>query len=48
MFEDAGYAIEEIKRHIRASKSRRLINKLLLGRLEHLLTEQYMIKARLN
>lgn len=48
MFRNAGYAIEEEKRHIRGSKSKKLLNKLLLGKIEHLLTEQYVIKARLN
>lgn len=48
MFKDAGYLIEEEKRYIRASKSKKILNKILLGRMEHLLTEQYIIKARLK
>lgn len=48
MFKDAGYAIEEEKRYIRASKSKKLLNKLLCGRIEHLLTEQYIVKGRLS
>lgn len=48
MFRDAGYTIEEEKRHIRASKSKKLLNKLFCGKIEYLLTEQYIIKARLD
>lgn len=48
MFKDAGYAILEEKRYIRASKSKKLLNKLLRGRMEHLLTEQYIVKGRLD
>jgi len=48
MFRDAGYAIEEEKRYIRASKSKRFLNKILGGRLNYLLTEQYIIRARFD
>ena len=48
MFKDAGYTIEEEKKYIRASKSKKLLNKLLLGRISYLLTEQYLIKGRLS
>ncbi|MEA3305807.1 MAG: class I SAM-dependent methyltransferase [Candidatus Omnitrophota bacterium] len=48
MFKDAGYTIEEEKKYIRASKSKKLLNKLLLGRINHLLIEQYLIKGRLS
>lgn len=48
MFKDAGYTILEEKRYIRASKSKKLLNKLLRGRMEHLLTEQYIVKGRLD
>ena len=47
MFRNAGYTIEEEKRYIRASKIKKLLNNLLGGKIEHLLTEQYVIKARL-
>lgn len=48
MLKDAGYVILEEKRYIRASKSKKLLNKLLRGRMEHLLTEQYIVKGRLD
>jgi SAM-dependent methyltransferase len=48
MFINSGYSIEEEKRYVRASKVKKLLNKLLGGRIEHLLTEQYVIKARLG
>ena len=48
MFQEAGYIIEEEKRYIRASKIKKILNKLLMNRIEHLLTEQYVIKARLR
>jgi len=48
MFADAGYAVEEEKRFIRASKSKKLLNKLLRGRINNLLTEEYIIRARLD
>ena len=48
MFKDAGYTIEEEKRYVRASKSKKLLNKLLGGKIEYLLTEQYIIKGRLG
>lgn len=48
IFRDAGYTIEEERKYIRASKSKKLLNKLLRGRIEHLLTEQYIIKAKLD
>lgn len=47
MFRDAGYNIEEEKRFIRASKSKKVLNKLLFGKIKHLLTEEYIIRARL-
>jgi 2-polyprenyl-3-methyl-5-hydroxy-6-metoxy-1,4-benzoquinol methylase len=48
MFKDAGYAIEEEKLYIRASKFKRFLNMLLGGRIKHLLAEQYLIKGRLS
>jgi hypothetical protein len=48
MFRGAGYTIEEERKYVRASKSKKLLNKLLFGKIEHLLTEQYIIKARLD
>lgn len=48
MFEEAGYVIEEIKRIDRASPIKRLLNRLFLRKFKHLLTEQYIIKARLD
>ena len=48
MFGSAGYVIDEEKKYIRASKSKKLLNKVLGGRLDHLLTEQYIVKGRLD
>ena len=48
MFEDAGYTFEEKKRYIRASKSKKLLNKILRGKIEYLLTEQYIVEGRLD
>ena len=48
MFKNAGYAIEGEKRFMRASKSKKILNKLLFARFNHLLTEQYIVKARLG
>jgi len=45
MFEDSGYEIKEEKRHKRGSKSKKILNKLVRGKIDHLLTEQYIIKA---
>jgi len=46
--EDCGYAVTQIQRRVRASAAKKLINSLLLGRITHLLVEQYVIKARLD
>jgi len=48
MFKDAGYVVEQEKRYVRASKVKKALNILSGRRFEHLLTEQYLIKARLN
>lgn len=48
MFEDSGYAIEEEKRLLRGSKSKKLLNKILRGKMNYLLTEQYIVKAALK
>ena len=48
MFEDAGYTFEEKKRYVRASKSKKLLNRILGGKIEYLLTEQYIVRGRLD
>lgn len=48
MFSDAGYTIEKEKRYVRASKSKKILNKILFGRIEYLLTEQYIVRGRLD
>lgn len=48
MFKDAGYTIESEKQLIRASRFKHLLDKLLGGRIKYLLTEQYVIRGRLE
>lgn len=48
MFRDAGYAFEEKKRYVRASKSKKILNRILRGKIEYLFTEQYLIKGVLS
>ena len=48
IFNNAGYAIKEEKKYIRGSKSKKALNKILRGKIEYLLTEQYIVKARLD
>jgi hypothetical protein len=46
LIEDAGYSIEVIKPKIVASKKARLINAIVMNKLEDFLAIQYIIKAR--
>ncbi len=48
MFRDAGYTVEKEEKYIRASKSKKLLNKILRGKIEYLLTEQYIVRGRLD
>lgn len=46
MFSDSGYRIDNLIYKISASKSKKLINKILRGALNEILAEQFLIKAR--
>ncbi len=48
MFRTAGYRIDKVNRFIRGSKSKKFINKVLRGKIDYLLTEEYIIRARLD
>lgn len=45
MFRDAGYDIERIEYKISASNNRKLLNKILRGRLNESLSEQFLVRA---
>ncbi|MBU4376409.1 MAG: class I SAM-dependent methyltransferase [Candidatus Omnitrophica bacterium] len=46
MFSDAGYAISDEKRYIRASRVKKFLGKIFGKRAIHLLTEQYIITGK--
>ena len=47
MFHKAGYTVCGERKYYRASVAKRVLNRMLLGKIDHLLVEQFIIKARL-
>ncbi|MBL7068758.1 MAG: class I SAM-dependent methyltransferase [Candidatus Omnitrophica bacterium] len=45
MFAEAGYGIDKVVYKISASKTKKLLNKILRGRLNEILSEQFLVRA---